>query len=94
MVGNIRVHYIQKIEKSGSMLFLPEEQKLLDAIADRLSHFLFSRRLKNTLEYMESPGASLPKAKNCSVINPMSTGDGGTVWPGSWPAISIWNISE
>ncbi|MGC9471851.1 MAG: nucleotidyltransferase domain-containing protein [Bacteroidales bacterium] len=63
MVGNIRVHYIQKIDKTGGMLFLPEEQKLLDAIADRLSHFLFSRRLKNTLEYMESPYRRPAKGK-------------------------------
>ncbi len=55
LVGNIRVHYLQKIEKPGGILFLPEEQKLLNAIAERLSHYVFSLRLRNTLEYLESP---------------------------------------
>jgi len=49
MSGEIRVCYLQKVDDS-TLAFLPEEQKLLNAIADHLSRFIFHRRLKKTLE--------------------------------------------
>jgi pyruvate,water dikinase len=47
-VGRIEVCYLER----GS--FLPEEQKLLDTIADRLSHFLFQKRLRQTVKEWNS----------------------------------------
>lgn len=47
--GEIQVCYLQKVF-DNTPVFLPEEQKLLNAIADHLSRFIFHRRLKNTLE--------------------------------------------
>lgn len=47
--GEIQVCYVQKVFDSDPV-FLPEEQKLLNAIADHLSRFIFHRRLKKTLE--------------------------------------------
>jgi predicted nucleotidyltransferase len=49
VAGEIQVCYMQDVFDSG-MVFLPEEQKLLNAIADHLSRFIFHRRLKKTLE--------------------------------------------
>jgi predicted nucleotidyltransferase len=47
--GEIQVCYVQKVFDNDPA-FLPEEQKLLNAIADHLSRFIFHRRLKKTLE--------------------------------------------
>jgi predicted nucleotidyltransferase len=52
--GEIQVCYIQKVFDNDPS-FLPEEQKLLNAIADHLSRFIFHRRLKKTLELSLSP---------------------------------------
>jgi len=47
--GEIQVCYVQKVFDNAPS-FLPDEQKLLNAIADHLSRFIFYRRLKKTLE--------------------------------------------
>jgi predicted nucleotidyltransferase len=47
--GELQVCYLQDVFET-KMIFLPEEQKLLNAIADHLSRFIFHRRLKKTLE--------------------------------------------
>ena len=47
--GEIQVCYVQKVFDNDPA-FLPEEQKLLNAIADHLSRFIFHRRLKKTLQ--------------------------------------------
>jgi hypothetical protein len=47
--GEIQVCYVQKVFDKDPV-FLPEEQKLINAIADHLSRFIFHRRLKKTLE--------------------------------------------
>ncbi len=49
VAGEIQVCYLQDVFGSG-IIFLPEEQKLLNTIADHLSRFIFQRRLKKTLE--------------------------------------------
>jgi predicted nucleotidyltransferase len=48
VAGELQVCYLQDIFGTG-MVFLPEEQKLLNVIADHLSRFIFHRRLKKTL---------------------------------------------
>ncbi len=55
IVGEVAVYYQQKIDKESSLLFLPEEQKLLNSIADRLSHYIFFQRLKSTIDYLQQP---------------------------------------
>lgn len=47
--GEIQVAYVQKVFETDQP-FLPEEQRLLNAIADYLSRFIFQRRLQKTLE--------------------------------------------
>jgi len=48
VAGELQVCYLQDVFGAG-MVFLPEEQKLLNVIADHLSRFIFHRRLKKTL---------------------------------------------
>jgi predicted nucleotidyltransferase len=47
--GEIQVCYMQKVVENVPA-FLPDEQKLLNAIAENLSRFIFHKRLKKTLE--------------------------------------------
>ena len=49
VAGEIQVCYMQDVFEKN-FVFLPEEQRLLNTIADSLSRFIFHRRLKKTLE--------------------------------------------
>ncbi len=54
--GMIEVFYsdsVRKIENNKNP-FLPEEQQLLNAISEQIGLFIFSRRLKNTLSYLDT----------------------------------------
>lgn len=50
--GEIQVFYSHSMDKAHP--FLPEEQKLLNNIAEHISLFIFRRRLKNTMQYLHS----------------------------------------
>ncbi|MEE4196246.1 MAG: nucleotidyltransferase domain-containing protein [Bacteroidales bacterium] len=52
IVGKITVFYADLPFQSDC--FLPEEQKLLNTIADRLSHYIFSYQLTKTIEHMHT----------------------------------------
>jgi hypothetical protein len=52
--GKIEVVYTEFIRLHGHTQFLPEELRLLSAIAERVSNFLLHRKIKNTLEYLHS----------------------------------------
>jgi len=50
-IGRIVVCYSEEVGYSGEHdPFLPEEQKLLNTIGDRLGHYLFQRKLKTAVE--------------------------------------------
>jgi predicted nucleotidyltransferase len=66
--GEIQVCYLQKVF-SGENPFLPEEQKLLNAIADHLSRFIFHRRLKKTLELSQQNENSTLSGDDSSLLN-------------------------
>ena len=58
-IGRIVVCYAEEVGSAGDREpFLPEEQKLLNTIADRLGHYLFQRKLKAV--------ERCPKAARCS----------------------------
>jgi hypothetical protein len=50
--GRIDVVYTQFIKNFNGSQFIPEEQKLLNTIADRLSSCIFHRKLKRSVEYL------------------------------------------
>jgi hypothetical protein len=57
---------VQKVFDSDPTFF-PEEQKLLNAIADHLSRFIFHRRLKKTLE-LSGPVDAIPEQNGDSSL--------------------------
>jgi len=61
--GKIEVFYIQPKPWPGNHPFLPEEQKLLNAIAAQISAWIFNRKLLQTVETLgnENQGPELPE---------------------------------
>jgi pyruvate, water dikinase len=53
-VGAIEVFYTRQMPRADEGPFLKEERKLMDTIAERLSHFLMQRRLQATLQNWQS----------------------------------------
>lgn len=51
--GRIDIAYTQFIRESDGSQFLPEEQKLLNTIAARLSSFLFHQKLRKSVEFLK-----------------------------------------
>jgi hypothetical protein len=56
-VGGIEVFYVERAD------FLPEEQKLLDTIAERFSHFLFQRELRRAVKELDRARRSQPEGR-------------------------------
>lgn len=52
IAGEIQVCYTQFIRLTGDSQFLPEEQKLLNSIAERLSRFIFNQKLRKSVEVL------------------------------------------
>jgi len=53
IVGKISVSYIQLIRMLRGSQFLPEEQKLLNTIAQRLGDYFFYKDLEKTVNYLK-----------------------------------------
>lgn len=59
-VGNITVVYTQFIRDFGGTQFLPEEQRLLNTISNRLGNYIFHKKLEQTLPLLtEFPSAGI-----------------------------------
>jgi hypothetical protein len=52
--GEIEIAYLQLIREFNGSQFFPEEQKLLNTIAERVSNYLFQQRLRNTLKVLKT----------------------------------------
>jgi len=76
-VGSITVAYTQLIEEIKGSQFLPEEQKLLNAITERVSLYLFARKLRKTVEFLETSHTGEPGDKE---IRDMLTQPGDEHW--------------
>jgi len=68
IVGKIQVFYTQLIRLLNNSQFLPEEQKLLNNIADRLSNYIFHKKLIKTLNYLKSPSKKYNTDDELNVI--------------------------
>jgi len=53
VVGKIEVFYTQLIREMEGSQFLAEEQKMLNTISQKIEDYLFRRKLKKSLEYMQ-----------------------------------------
>lgn len=70
MTGKILVYYTER--PSGSeCVFLPHEQKLLNNIANRLSNYIFHKKLNNTLLYLDETNQS-PEMEMNNILSPAS----------------------
>jgi pyruvate,water dikinase len=61
-VGSIEVFYLQEVGSADRSAFLDEEQKLLDTIAERFGHFLFQKKLKETVRQWQAAQAQVGEA--------------------------------
>jgi pyruvate,water dikinase len=61
-VGKIEIFYLQEVGSADRSAFLDEEQKLLDTIAERFGHFLFQKKLKETVRQWQAAQAQPGKA--------------------------------
>lgn len=52
-VGEITVFYKENLSNDNLSLFLAEEQQLLNAIAQQLSQYVFNRKIKRTLSFLQ-----------------------------------------
>jgi predicted nucleotidyltransferase len=52
IAGEVQVCYTQFIRMTGDSQFLPEEQKLLNTIAERLSRYIFTQKLRKSVEVL------------------------------------------
>ena len=68
IVGKIQVFYTQLIRLLNNSQFLPEEQKLLNNITDRLSNYIFHKKLIKTLNYLKSPSKKYNSDDELNVI--------------------------
>ncbi|MGE5125107.1 MAG: PEP/pyruvate-binding domain-containing protein, partial [Betaproteobacteria bacterium] len=55
--GQVEVYYTEPMPRSDEGPFLAEERKLLDAIGERIGHFISRRRLQRVLAH-EAPGGA------------------------------------
>jgi len=67
--GEIKISYLQLIREFNGTQFLPEEQKLLNTIADRVGNFIFQQRLRNSLMALESGKESENENGNGQVLS-------------------------
>ena len=68
IVGKIQVFYTQLIRLLNNTQFLPEEQKLLNNIANRISNYIFHKKLIKTLNYLKSPSKKNDSDDKLNVI--------------------------
>ena len=61
--GAVEVYYLEEVVPRDRGLFLPEEQRLLDTIAERIGHFLYSRRLRSDLDDWRARQVQLETAR-------------------------------
>ncbi|MCB2218810.1 MAG: nucleotidyltransferase domain-containing protein [Bacteroidetes bacterium] len=62
VLGKIEVYYIDFKKLHRDSQFLPQEQKLLHTIANRVSDYIFDRRLDNTIRILQQEIDSQDKA--------------------------------
>ena len=61
IAGQVEVYYTEAMPRSAEGPFLAEERKLLDAIAERLGHFVSRRRLQRVLAADDGAGQAAPE---------------------------------
>ncbi|MCF8367049.1 MAG: nucleotidyltransferase domain-containing protein [Bacteroidales bacterium] len=72
--GKIEVFYTKFIKIISDSQFLPEEQKLLDTIAHKVSSYIFSLRLKKTIEAIDQDRSNTDEiAESVNALLPVNS---------------------
>ncbi|NTW26441.1 MAG: hypothetical protein HGA37_17215 [Lentimicrobium sp.] len=71
--GEIEIAYLQLIREFNGSQFFPEEQKLLNTIAERVSNFLFQQRLRNTLKVLKTGNENSEGNGNGQILSQSSS---------------------
>lgn len=90
--GEIRVVYLQLIHEFNESQFLPEEQKLLNTIAERVGNYIFHQRLRNSficLILVWNIKARMVTARFCLSQTLINIGSGDSGWPNVSAILSI-----
>ncbi len=73
VVGEIKVVYTQLIHETKGNQFLPEEQKLLNTIAQRIAYCLFRKQLRQTMHLLQKkPLEGVNKNELNGILSPDS----------------------
>jgi predicted nucleotidyltransferase len=68
IAGEIQVCYTQFIRMTGDSQFLPEEQKLLNTIAERLSRYFFTQKLRKSVEVLSKADEQAQPPEELKVV--------------------------
>lgn len=80
VLGRIEVYYISFKRMIVDSQFLPEEQKLLNTIAARISTFIFNKRLTKTVEVLEKTNNTEEEISRADTLLPISQSDSHWIW--------------
>ena len=80
VLGKIEVFYTEFKKLVVDSQFLPEEQKLLNTIATRISNYVFRIRLAKTLEILEAEKNHIEEKENNSLPILSSQSDTHWIW--------------
>jgi len=72
VAGRLDLVYTQRVAGEHQLVFLPEEQKLLNTIAESLSHHIFIQRLRATLKTLRGQPSSKAEAPRETILSPDS----------------------
>jgi predicted nucleotidyltransferase len=67
--GEILISYLQLIREFNGSQFLPEEQKLLNTIADKVGNYIFHQRLRNSLRALEAGKETDSESGNGQILS-------------------------
>ncbi len=82
IAGQVEVYYTEAMPRAAEGPFLAEERKLLDAIAERLGHFVSRRRLRRVLAPTASRARPRPSGGWSSTSSARPTAPCSAGWAG------------
>lgn len=70
--GRVSVFYVKSRPLIGDTPFLPEEQKLLNAIAARAGNYIFNRRLQRSVNVLQDEGRGEKAVEANDILSPQT----------------------
>jgi hypothetical protein len=67
--GEITIAYLQLIREFNGSQFLPEEQKLLNTIANKIGNYIFQQRLQNSYQVLKTGKDTVDGSGNSQLLS-------------------------